>query len=69
MLRIFGHFVPLPALALGLCEWLLLCAAFYLVNAPSDAWSLHLALQPAQASAGIAGVALVAMSAVGLYQP
>lgn len=69
MLRIFGHFVPLPALALGLCEWLLLCLAFYLVTAPADAWSLRLAMQPAQASAGIAVLALVAMSAVGLYQP
>ena len=69
MLRIFGHFVPLPALALGLCEWLMLCAALYLVSTPADAWGLHLAAQPAQASAGIAALALVAMSAVGLYQP
>jgi sugar transferase (PEP-CTERM system associated) len=69
MLRIFGHFVPLPSLALGLCEWLLLCAAFYLVTAPADASLLHLAAQPAQASVGVAALALVAMSAVGLYQP
>ena len=69
MLRIFGHFVPLPALALGACEWLMLCAAFYLVNAPPDAWGLQLAAPHMQASVGIAALALVAMSAVGLYQP
>ena len=69
MLRIFGHFVPLPSLALGLGEWVVLCAMFYLVAAPGEVWALHLAAQPAQAAVGIAALALVAMSAVGLYQP
>ncbi len=67
MLRIFGHFVPLPALALGLCELLLLCTAFYLVNAPMAATHLEIQPVPAQLAFGIAALALVAMTAVGLY--
>jgi len=67
LLRIFGHFVPLPALALGLCELLLLCAAFYLVNDPMAAAHLQLDVLPAQMAFGIAALALVAMTAVGLY--
>jgi sugar transferase (PEP-CTERM system associated) len=67
LLRIFGHFVPLPALALGLCELLLLSALFYFVNAPLAAAQLRLEPLPAQMSLGIAASALVAMVAVGLY--
>ena len=59
MLRIFGHFVPVPALALGLCEAILLAAAFYLVNAPIDAFHLRLAPMPAQVSLGIALIAVL----------
>ena len=67
MLRIFGHFVPVPALALGLSEALLLAFAFYLVNAPGAAWHLQLVASPAQASLVVAGFAVLAMVAVGLY--
>jgi sugar transferase (PEP-CTERM system associated) len=67
LLRIFGHFVPLPALALGLCELVLLCSAFYLISAPVEAWHLQLVALPAQMSCEIAGLALIVMVAVGLY--
>jgi sugar transferase (PEP-CTERM system associated) len=67
MLRIFGHFVPVPALALGLSEVLLLAIAFYLVNAPSEAWHLQLVAMPARVSLGVAAFAVLAMVAVGLY--
>ena len=67
MLRIFGHFVPVPALALGMCEVVLLASAFYFVNAPADALNLHLAAMPARLSVGIAVLAVLAMVAVGLY--
>ena len=67
MLRIFGHFVPVPALALGLCEVILLASAFYLVNAPIDAFHLRFATMPAQLSVGVALIAVLAMIAVGLY--
>ena len=67
MLRIFGHFVPVPALALGMCEVILIAAAFYLVSAPVDALNLRLALMPAQGAAGCAAIAWLAMVAVGLY--
>ncbi len=69
MLRIFGHFVPVPALALGLCEMILLCTALYLVNAPAAAWGLPLDALPAQMACEIAVLALIAMIAVGLYHP
>jgi sugar transferase (PEP-CTERM system associated) len=67
MLRIFGHFVPAPAFALALLEAVLLAAAFYFVNAPVDAFHLRLDPLPAQVSLGIAGLAVLAMVAVGLY--
>ena len=67
MLRIFGHFVPVPALALGLSEAFLLATAFYLVNAPAAAWHLPLAAFPAQVSLGGASIVVLAMVAVGLY--
>jgi sugar transferase (PEP-CTERM system associated) len=67
MLRIFGHFVPVPALTLGLCEAVLLALAFYLVTAPAAAASFHLVAAPAQLSLGVACIAILAMVAVGLY--
>ena len=67
MLRIFGHFVPVPALALGLGEAVLLTLAFYLVNAPTAAAHLMLVPAPAQISLGVATVAIVVMISVGLY--
>ncbi len=67
MLRIFGHFVPVPALALGLGEAMLLACAFYLVNAPGEAAAFRLVAAPAQLSLGAAGLAILAMVAVGLY--
>ena len=67
MLRIFGHFVPAPALALGLCEATLLALAFYFVNAPAEAAAFRLVLGPAQVSLGVAALAILAMVAVGLY--
>ncbi|HUK59624.1 MAG TPA: TIGR03013 family XrtA/PEP-CTERM system glycosyltransferase [Stellaceae bacterium] len=67
MLRIFGHFVPVPALALGLAEAMLLAGAFYLVNAPTEAAAFRLAAAPAQVSLGVAALAVLAMVAVGLY--
>ena len=67
MLRIFGHFVPLPALALGLSEVLLLAIAFYLVNEPAAALQLRLISLPARMSIGGASLVVLAMVAVGLY--
>ena len=67
MLRIFGHFVPVPALALGFIEAILLAAAFYLVTAPAEAMHLRLVPIPAQVSLLIAMLAVLAMVAVGLY--
>jgi sugar transferase (PEP-CTERM system associated) len=67
MLRIFGHFVPVPALALGFVEAVLLAVAFYLVTAPAEALHLQLVPVPARVSLGIAMLAVLAMVAVGLY--
>jgi sugar transferase (PEP-CTERM system associated) len=67
MLRIFGHFVPVPALALGFSEAVLLALAFYLVNAPAAAAHLEIAALPAQLSLLVAALAILAMVAVGLY--
>jgi sugar transferase (PEP-CTERM system associated) len=67
MLRIFGHFVPAPALALGFSEALLLAAAFYLVNAPAEAFHFRLVPMPAEISLGVAVLTVTTMVAVGLY--
>ncbi len=67
MLRIFGHFVPAPAFALGLAEAALLACAFYLVSAPAEALAFRLVAAPAQVSLGVAGLAILAMVSVGLY--
>jgi sugar transferase (PEP-CTERM system associated) len=67
MLRIFGHFVPLPALALAVSEVLLLAIAFYAINVPAAAWHLQLWAVPARLSLGGASFVVLAMVAVGLY--
>jgi sugar transferase (PEP-CTERM system associated) len=70
MLRIFGHFVPVPAIVLGVFEILLLSLTLYLVTASVHAeqlWQFPPAKVPAQFSVGLSVVALVAMSSVGLY--
>ncbi|MGH6975396.1 MAG: sugar transferase, partial [Stellaceae bacterium] len=70
MLRIFGHFVPIPALVIGLCEILLTAAAIYLATAPNTqalAGEFHFATSSIQFSLGISAIATGAMGAVGLY--
>ena len=70
MLRIFGHFVPIPAVVIGLCEILLTAAAIYLATAPTTralAGDFHFATSSIQFSLGISAVATGAMGAVGLY--
>ena len=70
MLRIFGHFVPAPALLVGLCEILLLSLAIYLATMPSEAAALtrfSLISSSAQFSVVFAGLCIGAMGVVGLY--
>ncbi len=70
MLRIFGHFVPIPAVILGLFEIVLMSMALYWVTAPLETghpWPIHFAAVPAQFSLGLSGIATVSMIAVGLY--
>ena len=67
MLRIFGHFVPVPALALAVAEVLLLAIAFYLLTVPIPAWDLQVWAMPARLSLGGAALVVLAMVAVGLY--
>ncbi len=67
MLRIFGHFVPVPALALAVAEVLLLAIAFYLVAEPVGAWQFQLTAFPMRLSLGSASFVVLAMVAVGLY--
>src|ERR1700691_5321866 len=67
MLRIFGHFVPAPALALGLAQAALLARAFSLVNAPAEAAAFRLVAAPAQVSVGVSALAILTMVSVGLY--
>jgi sugar transferase (PEP-CTERM system associated) len=70
MLRIFGHFIPVPAVMLGAAEVLLFAAALYFVAPPivPHEW-LHAGLHVAQAqfSLGLSLVAGLSMTAVGLY--
>src|SRR5579875_3643577 len=70
MLRIFGHFVPVPAVMLGAAEVLLVASALYFVAPPivPHEW-LHAGLHIAQAqfSLGLSVVAGLSMTAVGLY--
>ena len=70
MLRIFGHFVPIPAVVIGLCEILLSAAAIYLATAPNTqalAGEFHFATSSIQFSLGMSAIATGAMGAVGLY--
>lgn len=70
MLRIFGHFVPVPAVVLGAAEVLLVAGVLYFVAPPilPHEW-LHAGLHLAQAqfSLGLSLVAGLSMTAVGLY--
>src|SRR5665213_973691 len=69
MLRIFGHFLPASTLALGLAETLLMAGAVYLLTvSPAASFGLASAnMGLAQFAIVLAVLALVAMSAVGLY--
>ena len=70
MLRIFGHFIPVPAVLLGAAEVLLVAAALYFV-APIVPWvtpcTLGLHMAQAQFSLGLSLIAGISMTAVGLY--
>lgn len=70
MLRIFGHFVPVPAVMLGAVEILVVASALYFITPPlvPHEW-LHAGLHVAQAqfSLGLSLVAGLLMTAVGLY--
>ena len=70
MLRIFGHFIPVPAVLLGAAEVLLVAAALYFVAPPVFPQELlHAGLHLAQAqfSLALSLVAGLSMTAVGLY--
>ena len=70
MLRIFGHFVPVPAILVGLCEILLMSLALYAATAPGEAFALtrfHVAASSVQFSLGMSVLATATMGAVGLY--
>jgi len=65
MLRIFGHFVPLPALLVGLCEIFLISLALLVALGPAPAEALqhlHFISPSAQFTAGFTGLA------IGAYQ-
>jgi sugar transferase (PEP-CTERM system associated) len=70
MLRIFGHFIPVPAVLLGAAEVLLVASALYFIAPPVFPQGLvHAGLNLAQAqfSLGLSLVAGLSMTAVGLY--
>jgi sugar transferase (PEP-CTERM system associated) len=70
MLRIFGHFIPVPAVLLGAAEVLLVAGALYFVAPPVFPQELlHAGLHMAQAqfSLGLSILAGLSMTAVGLY--
>ena len=70
MLRIFGHFVPIPAVILGIVEVLLVASALYFVAPPVFPEEfLHESLNQVQAqfSLGLSLTAGVSMMTVGLY--
>ena len=70
MLRIFGHFIPVPAVMLGAAEVLLVAGALYFIAPPIFPQELlHAGLHMAQAqfSLGLSLVAGLSMTAVGLY--
>ena len=70
MQRVRTHFVPVPTLALGLVEIILLSCAFYLFAVPGDGHFLE-RITPygvaVQFSLGLAVLTILTMSAVGLY--
>ncbi|MDE2165173.1 MAG: TIGR03013 family PEP-CTERM/XrtA system glycosyltransferase [Alphaproteobacteria bacterium] len=70
MLRIFGHFVPIPAVVIGFCEIMMTAAAIYLATAPTTtalAGEFHFTASSIQFSLGMSAIATGAMGAVGLY--
>jgi sugar transferase (PEP-CTERM system associated) len=70
MLRIFGHFIPVPAVMLGAAEVLLVAGALYFIAPPVFPQELlHAGLHLAQAqfSLGLSVLAGLSMTAVGLY--
>jgi sugar transferase (PEP-CTERM system associated) len=70
MLRIFGHFVPVPALLVGLCEIFVISLALFVALGPQPAAALghlHYISPSAQFTAGFTVLAIGAMSVVGLY--
>jgi len=70
MLRIFGHFVPASTLVLGLAETILMSAAVYVLMMPLAGTYLvsgHPGIAPAQFALVLSALAIVAMTAVGLY--
>ena len=70
MLRIFGHFMPASTLALGLAETLLMACAVYVLTMPHAASLASTNLPPigaVQFAIILAVLALVSMTAVGLY--
>lgn len=70
MLRIFGHFVPVSVVALGVFEIVLMSLALYLLTAPLETghiWQIHVSVVPAQFSVALSALASVSMIAVGLY--
>jgi len=72
MVRIFGHFVPASTLILGLAESALISVAVYVLLLPVDALYARLApvgfaLGPLQFAVILAGLTVLAMTAVGLY--
>jgi len=70
MFRLFGHFIPVPAVLIGLCEILLMSGALYLAIAPVNtalAGEFHLAASSVQFSLGMSALAVTTMGAVGLY--
>lgn len=70
MLRIFGHFLPASTLALGLAETFLMACAVYLLTMPHAASLAPTGpafIGPAQFACILAVLALLAMTAVGLY--
>jgi hypothetical protein len=68
VLRIFGHFFPIPTLVLGLVEAALLTCAIYLITAPSAPAQIASGMPvAAQFAMAVTALAMVAMIAVGLY--
>ncbi len=70
MLRIFGHFVPVPAVLLGCAEILLVAAALYMVApaiSPQELLQAGIHLTKVEFSLGLSLIAGASMTAVGLY--